>query len=250
LQPGDQYWADALCADATGRPDLAVTALEPVMQRLAQNQFLFSAWYPSRLPQMASLAMRAGNRDQAEIAATAAAVIAKRNPGVVPVLGAAAHARGLCKSDTGALRDAVELLARGERPLATAAAREDLGHALAQTGEKDDAIAVFEAAYDAYLTANATRDLARVRSALHALGVRKRRAAIARPEHGWESLTSGEMAVVEVVAQGLTNREAAAQLYLSADTVNSHLRHAFAKLGIRSRVELARIAAKRERTLV
>jgi len=117
-------------------------------------------------------------------------------------------------------------------------------------GEKDDAIAVLEAACDAYLTANATRDLARVRSALHALGVRKRRAAIARPGHGWGSLTSGEMAVVEVVAQGLTNRETAAQLYLSADTVNSHLRHAFAKLGIRSRVELARIAANRERTPV
>lgn len=125
--------------------------------------------------------------------------------------------------------------------------REDLGHALAQTGEKDDAIAAFEAAYDAYLIANATRDLARVR---HALGVCKRRAAIARPGHGWGSLTSGEMAVVEVVAQGLTNRETAAQLYLSADTVNSHLWHAFAKLGIRSRVELARIAANRERTPV
>lgn len=83
------------------------------------------------------------------------------------------------------------------------------------------------------------------RSALHALGVRKRQPSVARPQHGWASLTSGELAVVNVVAEGLTSREAAAQLYLSPDTVNTHLRHAFAKLGIRSRVELARLVLSR-----
>jgi len=47
------------------------------------------------------------------------------------------------------------------------------------------------------------------------------------------------------VAQGATNREVAEHLYLSPYTVNSHLRHVFTKLGIRSRVELARLAAAR-----
>jgi len=51
--------------------------------------------------------------------------------------------------------------------------------------------------------------------------------------------------VVSLVAQGATNREVAERLYLSPYTVNSHLRHVFAKLGIRSRVELARLAAVR-----
>jgi DNA-binding CsgD family transcriptional regulator len=51
--------------------------------------------------------------------------------------------------------------------------------------------------------------------------------------------------VVSLVAQGATNREVADRLYLSTYTVNSHLRHVFAKLGIRSRVELARLAAER-----
>jgi DNA-binding CsgD family transcriptional regulator len=41
--------------------------------------------------------------------------------------------------------------------------------------------------------------------------------------------------VVTLVAQGATNREVAERLYLSPYTVNSHLRHVFAKLGIRSR---------------
>jgi DNA-binding CsgD family transcriptional regulator len=66
------------------------------------------------------------------------------------------------------------------------------------------------------------------------------------PDKGWASLTKAELAVAEIVAEGHTNREAAAQLYVSADTVNTHLRHAFAKLGIRSRVELARLVLTRQ----
>jgi DNA-binding CsgD family transcriptional regulator len=44
----------------------------------------------------------------------------------------------------------------------------------------------------------------------------------------------------------LSRRQAATELFLSPDTVNTHLRHAFLKLGIRSRVTLARLAAERE----
>jgi DNA-binding CsgD family transcriptional regulator len=243
---GDHYWAAALCTDARGRPAEALAALAPVLGRLSRNRFSFAAWYPSRLAQIAALAMRAGDPGQAGVAARAAAELAGRNPDVVAILGTAAHARGLWRSDLGALREAVEVLVQGERPLATAAAREDLGSALTRGGERREAIACLEAAHDAYLSANAARDLARVRGALHALGVRKRQPSVARPQHGWASLTSGELAVVEVVAEGLTSREAAAQLYLSPDTINTHLRHAFAKLGIRSRVELARIVLSRQ----
>jgi DNA-binding CsgD family transcriptional regulator len=239
---GDHGWAAALCADARGRPDAALAALSPVLERLGRHRFTFAALYPSRLPQVAALAMRAGQAEQAGVAARAAEELSRRNPGVGPVLGAAAHARGVWRSDAGALHEAVELFAKDERPMAAAAAREDLGSALAARGDKDEGVAVLEAAYDAYLTANAARDLARVRGALHALGVRKRQPSVARPEHGWASLTTAELAVVRVVAEGLTSREAAAQLYLSPDTVNTHLRHAFTKLGIRSRVELARLA--------
>jgi DNA-binding CsgD family transcriptional regulator len=242
---GDQCWAAALYADARGRPGAALAALSPVLERLGRNRFTFAALYPSRLPQVAALAMRAGQAEQAGIAARAAQELSRRNPGVGSVAGAAAHTRGLWRSDAGALREAVELFAKEERPMATAAAREDLASALVGQGDKDEAIGLLEAAYDAYLAANAARDLARVRGALHALGVRKRQPSVARPEHGWASLTAGERAVVQVVAEGLTSREAAAQLYLSPDTVNTHLRHAFTKLGIRSRVELARLVLSR-----
>ena len=59
---------------------------------------------------------------------------------------------------------------------------------------------------------------------------------------GWESLTETERSVAELVAQGFTNREAAAKLFLSWHTVDTHLRHIYAKLGISSRVQLARLA--------
>ena len=64
-----------------------------------------------------------------------------------------------------------------------------------------------------------------------------------RPQAGWAALTDSELSVVRLIAQGLTNREAAQELFVSPHTINSHLRHAFTKLGVNSRVELARIAA-------
>ncbi|HEY7102778.1 MAG TPA: helix-turn-helix transcriptional regulator [Mycobacteriales bacterium] len=65
-----------------------------------------------------------------------------------------------------------------------------------------------------------------------------------RPRHwqGWAALTPAELEVIRVVVAGRTNREAAALLFLSPHTVSSHLRHAYAKLGINSRVELVRAA--------
>jgi DNA-binding CsgD family transcriptional regulator len=58
---------------------------------------------------------------------------------------------------------------------------------------------------------------------------------------GWETVTSAEMAVVDLVAKGLTSDQVARRLCLSINTVNSHLRHVFMKLGGQSRVQLTRL---------
>ncbi len=52
--------------------------------------------------------------------------------------------------------------------------------------------------------------------------------------------------VARLVSDGGTNREIADRLFLSPHTVNSHLRHIYAKLAINSRTELARIVAEQE----
>jgi transcriptional regulator of acetoin/glycerol metabolism/DNA-binding CsgD family transcriptional regulator len=64
-----------------------------------------------------------------------------------------------------------------------------------------------------------------------------------RPVSGWESLTETEQTVARLVAQGMTNRQAAAQLFVSRHTVGAHLRQIFRKLQINSRVQLAHLVA-------
>ena len=54
-------------------------------------------------------------------------------------------------------------------------------------------------------------------------------------------LTQQELHVARLVARGLSNREVAAQLFVSPRTVEFHLRHVYGKLGVRSRTELARV---------
>ncbi|MGV9325171.1 helix-turn-helix domain-containing protein [Streptosporangium sandarakinum] len=90
----------------------------------------------------------------------------------------------------------------------------------------------------------ARRDAARVRRRLRELGERRRHwERVDHPDSGWSSLTGTERAVCDLVSQGLTNRQAAEQMFVSEHTVAFHLRQIFRKLGVRSRVELARLAA-------
>jgi DNA-binding CsgD family transcriptional regulator len=58
---------------------------------------------------------------------------------------------------------------------------------------------------------------------------------------GWTSLTDAELLIARLVSEGLTNRAIASELFLSQHTVDSHLKHTFTKLDIRSRVQLTRV---------
>lgn len=75
-------------------------------------------------------------------------------------------------------------------------------------------------------------------------GLDDRASGADRPTFGWSSLTESERSVADLVAEGLTNREAATRLFLSHHTVDAHLRHIYRKLGIRSRVELTRVVSE------
>ena len=134
------------------------------------------------------------------------------------------------------------------RPLARAYALEDLGVARARAGAVDAAIEALDGALVLYTEAGATWDTGRVRSRLRDHGVRRRLVARERAETGWAAMTDSELAVARLVAQGLTNREVAEQLFVSPHTVSSHLRSVFAKLDINSRLALARIAAEHDTT--
>ena len=66
--------------------------------------------------------------------------------------------------------------------------------------------------------------------------------AFGRPATGWEALTDVERQVAQLVVERLANREVAERLFLSRTTLETDLKHVFAKLGIAARTELAALA--------
>jgi DNA-binding CsgD family transcriptional regulator len=166
------------------------------------------------------------------------------NPGYPAIAAVAAHNRALAVHDAAGLAEAA---AQHPDPWAKASATEDVGALLTRQGSRADAIKALTRAVEGYESTGAATDAARVRRRLRALGVRRRHwtQAANRPVTGWESLTDTERSVSELVAQGLTNRQIAARMYLSASTVAFHLRQIFRKLDLGSRVELARVVVER-----
>jgi DNA-binding CsgD family transcriptional regulator len=198
-------------------------------------------------PQMVRIALAAGDRELAESAAADAGRRAELCPGVPSLDAIAAHASGLLDGDVDKLSEAASLFDRSPRALAHAAALEDLGLAQQREGTADSGIDAFTEALVLFARAGATTDDARLRSRLRALGVRRRVTAAEKPATGWAAMTKSELAVTELVANGLTNREIAERLFVSPHTVNTHLRQVFAKLEVKSRVDLTRLATERDR---
>jgi DNA-binding CsgD family transcriptional regulator len=168
--------------------------------------------------------------------------LATITPGQPDMAAAADHACGLIDQDPVVLQRAAQ---RYGTALARAGALEDAGKAWTGRGDQDQATTLLGRAYTLYEEVGDDGDLARVRSSLRAAGTRLGHWTHAdRPAFGWDSLTDTERRITDLVAEGLSNRQVANRVFLSTHTVAFHLRHIFWKLGITSRVQLARIAAE------
>jgi DNA-binding CsgD family transcriptional regulator len=172
-------------------------------------------------------------------------LLERDHPAIPLFTGVAGYARGILERDAQALVTAAELLQSLPRPLFYAAAAEDAGAELARTDRGDEALNQFNAAFDTYLHHEALADARRVGRELRRLGVERRIVSQPRAKKGWDSLTDSELRVVNLIARGATNRSVAQQLHVSPHTVRAHLRNAFAKLGVSSRVELSQLAQRR-----
>lgn len=231
----------AKITEAVSGPAAAMAGLAPVFQALADHRWMMIA-EPISAPWLVRVALAAGDRGAAEQTATATADLASANPGFPTVQATAAHAGGLLAAEPGRLGQAaiqhVDLWAR-------ASAAEDLGTLQLRDGGTPvaGAVASLDRALGGYEHVGAVRDAARVRQRLRQAGVRRRHWTAHRgPETGWDSLTDTERSISGLVAEGLTNQEVANRKYVSVHTVAFHLRQVFRKLGISSRVELARIS--------
>src|SRR5436305_1416945 len=164
------------------------------------------------------------------------------------------RARGQSRDRRGDRRDLqprIRLRPAGPAQLLPKRARpgEDAGHAFARHGRADQADPLLDRAAGLYQRLGAVRDLARADAALRAAGARRgrRRGTRDRPRFGWASLTPTEYSVAGLVAEGLSNPQIGARMYISSRTVQTHLAHIFPKLDISARAQLAAEVTQHQR---
>ena len=212
-------------------------------------------WRPRSLELLTRCWLALGRRSDAERAASAAA--------------AAAEALSLRMADAMAERaaaavalDGGDLEAATEHALASALAADQIGapveaalsrtlagRALAQSGQRDRAVSELQHAAAELHACGALRYRAAAERELRHLGHHvHRRTRPGKPAAvGTESLTEREHQVARLVVDRKTNPEIAAELFLSPKTVETHLRNILHKLGVNSRVGIARAIERAER---
>jgi DNA-binding CsgD family transcriptional regulator len=132
------------------------------------------------------------------------------------------------------LTEAISLLETTPARYELALALADLGACLRRSGRRSEARVPLRRALDLAQRTGAVLLAEQARQELLATGARPRRTALTGPD----ALTSAERRVAGLAAGGLSNRQIAQHLFITLPTVESHLRHAFQKLGITSRADL------------
>ncbi|MGW7694334.1 response regulator transcription factor [Streptomyces asiaticus] len=160
---------------------------------------------PSHWPGIVRIALRGGDPSVAEAVSGALRSLTARDDSQRIIRAVRAHVDGLLHGDPRGLESAISLYGSGGRPLALAAACEDLGELLATSADMAPAIPYLEEAGELASASGALRDHERIRQ----------------------------------------RRAIADRLYVSIHTVNTHMKHIFTKLGINTRVELTRLALER-----
>jgi DNA-binding CsgD family transcriptional regulator len=158
--------------------------------------------------------------------------------------GIALRALGLAEGGVvglAVLERATAVLAHSGARLEHARALTELGATQRTLGLRVAARESLRAGLDLAYRCQASALVERSRGELRAVGLRPRRPSLS----GNGALTPAERRVADLAADGLTNREIARTLFVSAKTIESHLASAYKKLGIHSRVQLARLLAHR-----
>lgn len=200
--------------------------------------------------QLAELSVVLGEPDRAAEVRDLVAGVSRGNPDVVHLEATALVVSGLVDGDGGQVRAGAELFAATQRRMSHARACELAAVAQAGDGDLEVARALGEAALRSYGDIGADHDVAEARTRLGSAGVRlKGHRSSSRPTSGWAALTRTEETVARQVARGLSNPEVAELLFVSRRTVESHVSHVLAKLGLRSRTELVLFVARRAHDL-
>jgi DNA-binding CsgD family transcriptional regulator len=220
-----------------GRPAEALARLEALTSAGAGSGHPLVALFAT--PDLVEAALRA---DRIERAQTALAVFERwATAAALPwALAVVARCRGLLSAGPTAVahfEEAVALHRENERPFDQARTRLLFGELLRRERRRIDARPHLRSALDTFERLGAAPWAERAATELRASGETARR----RDPGSAGELTPQELQIARLVAEGSTNKEVAAQLFLSPRTVDYHLRKVFMKLGISSRAELHRL---------
>jgi len=171
-----------------------------------------------------------------EVAASALARLEERTraAGTDWSLGVLARSQALLAGDDARYREAIERLARTRMRVELARAHLVYGEWLRTVGKQAAAREHLRTAHDAFARFGAEAFAERARGALRAAGETVRRSSSPMPE----PLTAQEAEIARLAADGQTNPEIGARLFISPRTVEYHLSKVFTKLGVGSRREL------------
>jgi DNA-binding CsgD family transcriptional regulator/tetratricopeptide (TPR) repeat protein len=227
---------------AASRGDLAAArdTLRPVLQGAQKARSYWPLW-----PCWNALFYQIGTATDDDTFTASCLDVAEangaRNPGVASFEGVALNLRGLSKKDLEILAEAAGVLDRSPRPVLRAVGAESYGRALLAADRHSEALTQLDRAWDEYHQMGARAFRSEVQRAMRQAGARRAKwsTAAAAPTTGWASLTEAERRVATLISDGHTNKATASALGVSINTVGTHLRAIFAKLGVQSRVQLA-----------
>jgi DNA-binding CsgD family transcriptional regulator len=234
--------ARALAAERAGRPDEAMGVLADCLDAAVAEDMLDRYLL---LPTLARISLAAGDMGMVAAAARSAAEESVREP--LPVKAAAAGwCQSLADGDPGRVLEAAAYYQAAGRSWDWAQALEDAAVLLAAGGDLAEARRAHNSAVSLYRDLGATWDLRRAGARLRPYGIRLGRGGRrGRTTQGWDALTPTEAKIASLVAAGRSNPDIAAELFLSRNTVQTHVSHILAKLGARSRAEIIRQSFQR-----
>jgi DNA-binding CsgD family transcriptional regulator len=215
----------ALLRLAQGRSDAAVSSIRRVLGAM-KDKFERA----SLLPAHVEIVLAVGELEEARTSCDELDELSRKLEMDVVVAmsvqarGALLLAQGDAQAALAPLRQAFSTWQHVGAPYIAARIRVLLGRACRELGDEDGAALEFAAARSVFERLEAAPDL-------RALALLEKRPAAAKP-HG---LTARELEVLRLVAQGLTNKVIAKQLFLSEKTVDRHLSNIFAKVNVSSR---------------
>ena len=227
-------------ATARGEHEAVLRALEPLLAiepRAGVDEPGFWPW-----PDLyAEALISAGRLDEAEEVLTEHERLAAAR-GRATVSARLARARGRLEAARGqlpnaerAFEQALSFLEKQPTPFQRAQVELAYGQVLRRGGQRRAAASHLQAARERFAALRAAPFLERCERELRGCGL----APAKRSEFDPGKLTAQEQAVARLVAVGMSNRQVAAELFVSVKTVQFHLTHIYAKLGVGSRAELA-----------